>query len=164
LHSPTRIVNLWKSLDKSEVVTALLLITLGVFIVSQAWGWPYLSKDGPGPGFFPLWTGVFIIALAAVQVALMALQVVKPDAPKAVHWKNSAGVFVGWAGLMVSIALLEWAGFIASFVLLCLFLVVGVFHRSFVAALAVGIISSIAFWLLFVVLLQVRLPVGPWGF
>jgi len=153
-----------RTLDKSELVTALLLLVLGVYISAEAWQWPYLSKDGPGPGFFPLWTGILIMALAAVQVGIAVVQAAQPELPKAIHWKGSGRVFIGWAGLMVSIALLEWAGFIVSFLLLCLFLVMGVFRRSFVAAMAVGLGASIGFWGLFAKLLQVRLPAGPWGF
>ncbi len=155
---------MWKTFDKSEFAAALLLIALGIYIVVEAWQWPYLSKDGPGPGFFPMWTGILIVALAGTQVVLVALQAAKADAPEPIHWKNSGRVFAGWAGLMVSIALLEWAGFIVSFLLLCLFLVMGIFGRSFVAALSVGLGSSIAFWLLFAKVLEVRLPAGPWGF
>jgi putative tricarboxylic transport membrane protein len=146
------------------LVTALLLAALGTYIVAEASQWPYLSKDGPGPGFFPLWTGILIIALAGVQTVLVAVQATKGEVPDATHWKGSGRVIVGWAGLMISIALLKWAGFIASFLLLCLFLVMGIFHRSFVAAMAVGLGSSIAFWVLFAKLLQVQLPAGPWGF
>ena len=153
-----------KRLDKSEVMTALLLIALGTYVAAAAAQWPYLSKDGPGPGFFPLWTGILIIALAVVQAVISFFQAVRPDAPKAVHWKGSGRVLVGWAGLMVSIALLEWAGFIASFLLLCLFLVMGVFRRSFFAAMAVVLGGSIGFWAVFAKLLEVRLPAGPWGF
>lgn len=155
---------MWKTLDKSEFVTALLLLALGVYIVAEAAAWPYLSKDGPGPGFFPIWTGILIVALALVQGLLVLLQAGKGGLFDAVEWKGSGRVLAGWAGLMVSIGLLEWAGFIVSFLLLCVFLVMGIFRRSLVAALSVGLAASIGFWLLFVKLLSVRLPAGPWGF
>lgn len=155
---------MWRSLNKSELTAATLLIALGIFIVSEAVNWPYLSKDGPGPGFFPLWTGICIIALAGALVVLQSVQAVRGAMIEKTNWAGSGRIFAGWAGLMISIALLEPAGFIVSFLLLCLFLVMGVFRRSLVAALAVGLGSSIGFWLLFVKLLKVRLPEGPWGF
>lgn len=146
------------------MLSALALIALGVFIVTEAWDWPYLSKDGPGPGFFPIWTGICIIGLAAALVALQIYGAIKKSAVEATNWKGSGRVLGGWAGLMVSIALLKPAGFIVSFLLLVAFLVMGVFRRRLVTALAVGLGSSVGFWLLFVKLLDVQLPAGPWGF
>lgn len=155
---------MWRSLNKSDLVAATLLIALGAYIVAEAVKWPYLTKDGPGPGFFPLWTGICIVALAAALVALQMRYALRGEAAEKAKWAGSGRVFAGWVGLMVSIALLEPAGFTVSFLLLTIFLVVGVFRRSLAAALAVGLGSSIGFWFLFVKLLKVQLPAGPWGF
>ena len=155
---------MWRSLNKSELIAALLLIALGAHIVAEAAKWPYLTKDGPGPGFFPLWIGICMVALAGALVVLQMLHAAKQGAVEKTSWSGSGRVLAGWAGLMVSIALLEPAGFTLSFLLLTLFLVTGVFRRSVGAALAVGLGSSIGFWLVFVKLLQVQLPAGPWGF
>lgn len=157
-------IAVWRSLNKSELIAAALLIALGSYVVVQAAGWTYLTKDGPGPGFFPLWTGICMIALAGALAGLQLLQAVKGGAVEKTNWAGSGRVLAGWAGLMVSIGLLERAGFILSFLLLAVFLVVGVFRRSLMAALAVGLGSSIGFWLVFAKLLKVRLPAGPWGF
>jgi putative tricarboxylic transport membrane protein len=154
----------WKALNKSELVAAGLLIALGIMIVQQARGWVYLTPDGPGPGFFPLWIGGFIIVLAAV-VALRHLHAVYRGRPvERANWKGAVQVLVGWAGVAVSIALLMPLGFTLSFLLLVFFMVMVIFRRSFVAALSVGTGAALAFWLLFVKLLQVQLPAGPWGF
>ncbi len=155
---------MWRSLNKSDLVAAMLLIALGVYVVVEAAAWPYLTKDGPGPGFFPLWTGICIVALAAFLVALQMRQALRGEAVEKTRWAGSGRVLAGWAGLMVCVALLKPAGFTVSFLLLTLFLVMGVFRRSLTAALAVGLGSSIGFWFLFVKLLKVQLPAGPWGF
>lgn len=151
-------------LDRSELIAASLLIALGVYIVVEAAQWPYLNKDGPGPGFFPLWIGICIVALATVLIGMQMRQARKGEVPEKAHWGGSGRVLTGWAGLMVCIALLEPAGFTVSFLLLTVFLVMGVFRRSLVAALAVGLGSAFGFWILFVKLLKVQLPTGPWGF
>ena len=155
---------MWRSLNKSELIAATLLIALGVYIVAEAVKWPYLTKDGPGPGFFPLWIGICIVALAAALVALQMPQVIKGQAVEKTKWTGSGRVLLGWAGLMISIALLQPVGFVVSYLLLTVFLVAGVFRRPIGAALVVGIGSAIGFWLLFVQLLKVQLPTGPWGF
>ncbi|HET9653185.1 MAG TPA: tripartite tricarboxylate transporter TctB family protein [Usitatibacter sp.] len=44
----------------------LAFAALGAWIVSEARGWVYLGDEGPGAGFFPMWYGVAMIALALV--------------------------------------------------------------------------------------------------
>jgi len=48
--------------------SGLALAALGGYIVMQARGWDYATEDGPGPGFFPLWYGLGILACAAFLV------------------------------------------------------------------------------------------------
>jgi putative tricarboxylic transport membrane protein len=146
------------------LTAAALLIALGIFIVVQAVEWPYLNKDGPGPGFFPLWTGICLIALATALVVLQVLHAIRHGPVDKTNWAGAGRVLAGWLGLMIAIALLKPAGFIVSFLLLTVFLVTGIFRRPLMVALAVGLGSSIGFWVLFVMLLEVQLPAGPWGF
>jgi putative tricarboxylic transport membrane protein len=157
-------MGLWKSLNKSELVAALALVALGGCIVRYASAWGYMTKDGPGPGFFPLWSGIFIIVLAGWLVVAQLLRAYREGAAPGTDWKGSGRVLLGWAALMVSIALLKTAGFLASYLLLVVFLGVVIFRRRFVTALAVGLAASAGFWLVFVELLNVQLPAGPWGF
>ena len=51
-----------------DVVSGAVLAGLGVFIILEARQWDYLGADGPGPGFFPLWYGVLMVALSLVLV------------------------------------------------------------------------------------------------
>jgi putative tricarboxylic transport membrane protein len=159
-----RAVSLWKSLNKSELITAFLLIALGVYVAWEAWEWPYMTKDGPGPGFFPLWIGALLIALS---VLLIALQVADAGAGRPVErtkWAGTRYVLIGWAALMAAAGLLEPAGFVVSYTLLCAFLIRVVFQQSWFATLAVSLVSAGAFWYLFVQVLKLRLPAGPLGF
>lgn len=157
-------VGVWGSLNKSELVTAFLLIGLGGFVLMQAWDWPYLTADGPGPGFFPVWIGICIIALAALLVALQLVHALGQSPVVATKWSGTGRVLTGWVGLIVCIALLEPAGFVASFLLLTMFLVIVIFRRRFLPALILGVSASAGFWVLFVKVLKVQLPAGPWGF
>ena len=157
-------MNRWRNLNKSELIAAALLFALGLSIIFQALAWTYLTPDGPGPGFFPLWAGIGITVLSA-GVAFFHIYAVFNEQPvERTNWDGSARVLGGWAGLAVAIALLKPAGFVVSFFLLTLFLVFFVFRRRFITALAVGIGSCAGFWLVFEKLLDVQLPIGPWGF
>ena len=59
-----------------DVLSGAVLAGLGVFILSQALEWTYLGPDGPGPGFFPTWYGLAMIALS---LGLVVKAAVKPD-------------------------------------------------------------------------------------
>lgn len=154
----------YKLLDRSELVAAVLLVALGIFIAAQAWDWPYLTKDGPGPGFFPLWIGLLLAALSILLVALQLREGAAGKAPPKTDWGGTGRVLIGWLAVMVSAALLQPAGFVVSYVLLTAFLIIVVFRQRWTAAAAVSLGSAAAFWLLFVKVLNVRLPAGPWGF
>ena len=157
-------MNRWRNLNKSELIAAAVLFALGLSIIFQALAWTYLTPDGPGPGFFPLWAGIGITVLSA-GIAFFHIYAVFNEQPvERTNWDGSARVLAGWAGLAVAIALLKPAGFVVSFFLLTLFLVFFVFRRRFITALAVGIGSCAGFWLVFEKLLDVQLPIGPWGF
>lgn len=161
---PGRIVDLWKSVDKSELACSASLAALGAFVVWESTAWEYMTRDGPGPGFFPLWIGLAIVVLSVFYIGFHAYDLIREEAVHRTNWSGTAPVLAGWAAFMVSAALLKPVGFIASFTLLVVFLVRVIFRRSFAAALAVGVGSALGFWVLFVQLLGVRLPTGPWGF
>jgi putative tricarboxylic transport membrane protein len=123
-----------------------------------------MTKDGPGPGFFPLWIGLLLAALSILLVALQFRDAAAGNGPEKIHWRGTGRVLVGWLAVMVAAALLKPAGFVVSYVLLTAFLILVVFRQRWTAAAAVSLGSAAAFWLLFVKLLNVRLPAGPWGF
>jgi len=157
-------VKAFKLLDRSELVAAGLLIALGIFIAAQAWEWPYLTKDGPGPGFFPLWIGLALASLSIVLVALQLKDAVAGKVQVKTDWQGAGRALVGWVAVIALAALLKRAGYTVSYALLTIFLIRFVFLRSWKAAVTVGVVSAAAFWILFVKLLRVQLPAGPWGF
>jgi putative tricarboxylic transport membrane protein len=157
-------VKAFKLLDRSELVAAGLLVALGVFVAAQAWDWPYMTKDGPGPGFFPLWIGLLLAALSILLVAFQFKDAAAGNRPGKTDWRGTGRVLVGWLAVMAAAALLKPAGFVVSYILLTAFLIQIVFRQRWTAAAAVSLGSAAAFWLLFVKLLNVRLPAGPWGF
>jgi putative tricarboxylic transport membrane protein len=139
------------------------LAGLGVFIIVEARGWEYVGPDGPGPGFFPLWYGVCMVALSVLLVAMsLAQRVGEPDRP--VNWREVGRALAAWAGLALCVGLLKILGFLLAFGLFTFFLVAVMYRRSLGTAVAVSVGVSAGFYLLFPLALNVALPVGKLGF
>ena len=130
--------------------SGLALAALGGYIAFEARGWEYLGPDGPGPGFFPLWTGLAMLVLSLILVFRSENQ--------AISWQGAGRAFLAWAAFAVSVALLKLAGFVASFAALTFFIVAVMYRRPPAAAAVVAIALAGGFYLVFPVALGVALP------
>ena len=133
-------------------------------MISVASKLPYVSEVGPGPGFFPLWLGIGLIIFASCLMLSSFPAFIKQSPSDSPTWEASGRALAGWFGLMVAIALFGPIGFSASFVVLTVFLIVALDRRPFLLSVGVGIGLAAAFYLLFVIALDVPLPAGRWGF
>ena len=157
-------MSLRKSVDKSEVICSAVLIALGAFIIRDSLAWEYMTRDGPGPGFFPLWIGIAMVALSGMYLSAHVYDIARGEPVHRTSWSGTPAVILAWLAFMVVIALIKPLGFVVALVLMMLIFVRGVFRQSFTKALVVALASAAAFWVLFVKLLNLRLPAGPWGF
>ena len=146
---------------RGDLVSGIALAALGAFVLQQAFGWEYLTPDGPGAGFFPRWYGIAIIGLSLVLV-IRSVRSVTPtlaSASSAAHVRALAC----WGALVACILLSKPIGFFASFALLCWFVGTVLFTQRQRTALPLAIGAALAFWFVFDVALDVALPRGPWG-
>jgi putative tricarboxylic transport membrane protein len=130
--------------------SGLALAALGGYIVNEARGWDYVGPDGPGPGFFPMWYGIAILALSAVLAF--------SGKGEPVDWRGTARALAAWAAFASAVALLKLVGFAVSFAALTFFIVAVMYRRkpalaALVAAAVVG-----GFYLVFPLALGVPLP------
>jgi putative tricarboxylic transport membrane protein len=149
--------------NNADLISGAVLAGLGLYIVVEARGWDYLTPEGPGPGFFPLWYGAALVALSLVLMASSITRRLR-DAGKRVVWPEVARALTVWVGLAVSIALLKVLGFLLSFALLTFFIVSPMYRRPVVHGLAAGVVGAAVFYVLFALALNVSLPVGVLGF
>ncbi len=149
-------------MNRADIVSGAVLAALGVYIISEARGWDYLSPEGPGPGFFPLWYGVAMLVLSLLLVAQTCMTAPAAQG-KPVKWREIGRVCLVWAAFVVCVASLKYLGFVLGFGLFVLFLVAGMYRRPWKVALAVAVGSAAGFYLLFSVGLNVRLPAGLLG-
>jgi putative tricarboxylic transport membrane protein len=140
-----------------------VLAGLGIFIIVEAKEWEYLGPDGPGPGFFPLWYGIAMVALSLLLVGMsLASRAGEPGKP--VAWDEVGRALLAWAGLALCAGLLKLLGFLVAFGLFTFFLVAVMYRRPLGTAVAVSVGVSLGFYLLFPLALNVALPVGKLGF
>jgi putative tricarboxylic transport membrane protein len=150
-----------QSVRRGDFISGLALAALGAFVVQQAFGWDYMTPDGPGAGFFPRWYGIAMIALSLTLVVRSLRSSAAPvvKAGDASHRRALAC----WAALVGCILLSKPIGFFASFALLCWFVATMLFAQRQRTAIAFALGSAVGFWLVFDVALGVALPRGPWG-
>lgn len=146
---------------RGDVISGAVLTGLGVFIVSEARGWDYFTAEGPGPGFFPMWYGIAMIALSLVLVIGGLRQAASADQ---VNWREIGNALMTWAAFTVCVALLKVLGFLLAFGLLTLFVVAVMYRRPLSVALAVAVGNAAGFYILFPLALNLELPVGIFGF
>ena len=145
-----------------DLISGAVLTSLGIYVIVEARRWDYLAPDGPGPGFFPVWYG---IALVALSLVLMIGAVRKRSgAPgQAVNWAEVGRGLIVWGALTACIALLKVLGFLVSFALLTIFVACVMYGRPLWHGIAAGVLGSAIFYLIFPLALNVALPVGVLG-
>ena len=150
--------------DKGNLISGACLAAFGIYVISVASRLPYVSEVGPGSGFFPLWLGIGLVLFASGLMFGSLASSGNRAKNESQSWKTSTRALAGWLAMMIAIALLGRIGFALSFVILTMFLIVALDRRPARLAVAVGIGLAVAFHLIFVIALDVSLPVGPWGF
>jgi putative tricarboxylic transport membrane protein len=150
-------------LRDGETISGALLAALGVYIFLQSRAWDYYTEDGPGPGFFPYWYGIAMVALSLALI-VTRVRAVKTDNGHAVDWAGMRRALGTWLAFALSVALMRPLGFVVSLALLTFAIVILVFRRSPVTAGLTAIGVAAAFYLMFPVILGEQLPTGVLGF
>lgn len=163
--------------NNGDAISAAVLAGLGGYIAMEARRWDYMTPDGPGPGFFPMWYGIALIVLSLVVIGGRIFRIAREGHGEGIAGApGSAGTggaaqkrreiyhaLAVWAAFTVSIALLKVLGFMIAFGLLTLFIVAIIYRRPWKVALAVAVGTSLGFYLVFPLALSVALPVGVFG-
>jgi hypothetical protein len=150
-------------MSKGDLFSGLSMLAFAIFLIQRSRTLEYYYEHGPGPGFFPFWTGwaLLILAVVLAAISLIRREKSKRSAPEHGETLHAVGT---WVGFVVMIGLVEALGFFLSFAVLTLLLVVVLDRQRLAKATAVAVGSAIGFYLVFVYAFGLRLPTGPWGF
>src|SRR5829696_6009728 len=119
------------SLRDGDVISGAVLAALGVYIVIEARNWTYSGPEGPGPGFFPTWYGLGMVALSLVLIVSKLTRRTGEES-EAPNWGDVGRALTTWLVFVACAALLKPLGFLISFSLLTFFIVAFIFRRSLV--------------------------------
>jgi putative tricarboxylic transport membrane protein len=143
---------------RGDFWSGLVLAALATYILAQARAWPYMTEEGPGPGFFPMWYGGAMLLLSLVLVVGTVLSRHGPRAK--LEWGELRRVFACWVAFVACIALMPLAGFVIAFALLTWFIVAVLARRPQPMAIGLAIGMAAVFYVLFDVALGLSLPRG----
>jgi putative tricarboxylic transport membrane protein len=144
-------------LRSGDFWSGLALAALGTYILVTAHRWDYMTEEGPGAGFFPMWYGG---AMVALSLLLTLGAILKPSKRAEVRWRDVSRAMAAWAAFVACVALMPVLGFVISFALLAAFVVKVMCGEKLGTALAVAVAGSAGFYLVFEVALELSLPHG----
>lgn len=151
-------------MSSGDIWSGSALAALGAYVVVQSSQWEYLGPDGPGPGFFPVWYGIALVALSLLLVVNALRKRELERAPAADRRRQVARALGAWAAFAAASALLPVLGFLLSFACLAAFVACAMYGRPLRSGIAAGVIGAAAFYLVFPLALGVSLPAGLLGF
>jgi putative tricarboxylic transport membrane protein len=147
-----------------DIVSGAVLAALGFYIMTSSLKWTYFSPSGPGPGYFPFWYGLLILVLALILAGKGLIVLRRGATPSEKEDQTSIGrPLASCAALAVATLLIYPLGMLLSFSLLAFFLVKVIFRRSVRDGVLVALIGSAVLYGIFVIGLQMQLPLGLLG-
>lgn len=150
--------------SKGDLISGACLAAFGLYVTFASSRLAYISEYGPGPGFLPLWLGIGLFSLAVYLIAVSIFRPA-PEPISTIHSRVIAGrAIAGWLALMIAVVLLPRLGLGLSLALLAVFLILVLERRSLRTAVLVALGLGLGFHLIFVSVLGLSLPAGPWGF
>src|SRR5262249_62244812 len=90
-----------------DVLSGAVLAALGVYIVMQSLAWEYSGPDGPGPGFFPFWYGVAMVALSLLLV-VNAVRRSGGERQGCIGWPGTKRALAAWAAFALPVPVVDW--------------------------------------------------------
>jgi hypothetical protein len=136
---------------------AAMLAAAGAFFASQALPFGIGSAASPGPGFFPLLLGTFLV-LSAGLIGMDCWRAAEGEPVQLGH----RDVLITIATLLLMPLTFERLGAYIALALLGIALLVLIGRVALARAIAATMLGLAGCWYFFQVLLGVQLPAGPW--
>ena len=142
---------------------SVVLLLLGLAITGGGWHYGWGSLDNPGAGFVPLLSGAAMAGFSAITLAEALVKGWRPLAHlwAGAKWQRPLGAVVC---LLLYSVLLRDVGFLPCTLVLSVYLYRMLEPRSWAQTLFAAVLTTVGFYLMFQVWLEVQLPKGPLTF
>lgn len=154
-----------KLMRKVDIGIGVFFTLFGMGAMAQALRLAFFQRNGiPGPGFFPTILAILLVILGCSlifsRVRGTPEQFGSLTVPDGTELRRVLGV---WGAIGISVLMLEVIGFVgAMFLLIAVMLLAIERLYTWKAGLTI-LVVPLMFYILFAVLLDVRLPTGIWG-
>jgi len=149
---------------KADQITGIVMLVFSLIVAYTSWQMPQRVEFGPGMGFLPFWLAVL---MAVLSVLLLFDATMRKSASAGKPFPTSQALRnVGMviAGLGVYIAVLDTVGFAVSTVLYVVYLLAIVQNERWLKSAVISLLSTGGLYVVFQVLLEVKLPQNIFGF
>lgn len=142
---------------------SVILIALGVAVASAGVGYGWGSLDSPGPGFVPFLAGAAIAGFSAVTLVQTLTKGWRPPRElwTSLRWRRP---FVTTVCLLLYSIVLRDLGFLISTFVLTAYLYRMLEPSRWTATVLAALVTTLGFYLVFQIWLDVQLPRGPLAF
>ena len=150
-------------MKRTYVIANIFWLVLAAAVCCKSWTYNVGGLRNPGPGFLPFYTSILLGCLALISLS----QTLKgPSGPASELW---GGIRFGRLGLLIGtlflyVILFDLLGFLLATFLLLLVLFRIAEPYGWKMVLASALLTTAAIYVVFVVLLESRLPKGFLGF
>lgn len=155
-------------MQRRDSITAICWIILGLAITIWSSTFPFGGWDSLGPGILPFGCGLILILLGSIlffqaksRVREKTPEVLTPLIPHGVAFSRVA---LTLAGMLLSVMLLQFLGYVITTFLLILLLMRANEPQRWRVDLFYTCVFTVGSYLLFQVLLKAPLPTGFLGF
>jgi putative tricarboxylic transport membrane protein len=148
-------------MTRSDRWIGILFFLFGFLVVLEASKLEFASSYGAGSGFFPFWLGIATIVIASIVTLYTWRNPSDADSSASIIWPIKK--LLALAALLGFVFTLDLIGFVTAFALLVAFLL-KLEGENWRRVVSVALASGISFYVFFIRLLSVSLPIGPLGF
>jgi len=148
------------SLKKQHLIADCVWLTFGVAVCVESWSLKIGTFNNPGPGFLPFWAGLLLAFFSLISLIRTSVTEEVGDELSVWAGVNVPKLALVILALLLYVALLDTLGFFPCTLLLLIFLFRTAEPYPWRVALLASVLSLAAVYLVFVLLMDVRLPSG----
>jgi hypothetical protein len=148
-------------MERSDLISGVFWLSLGVLFSVWSTSYQIGSLAQPGPGFLPLVLGILLICFSLILVVRGLRAYRSRETGSAVFqpgtWKR---ITYTLTVLVFATSLFETAGYLLTIFLFIFFLMLWTEWRNLKKIITTAFLTTLAVYLIFVLLLKQQLPVG----